>query len=358
MPRRRASSKGLRIELSERGIWQAVGSHNGRRIRKSLKTRVEKTALEQCAIFEAKLWKRHNYGEEAVRTFEEAAVSYMETGGKEGLGGEARFLKPLILHFKGRMIGTIKPAEIRAAAVALYPDAGAAARNRQGIAPARAVVLHAHSLGWCGAIRVKQFAVPKSLKHVAIGRPWLNAFMAEADKSKLPHLSALVLFMHQTGSRVSEAIRLTGEWVDLTKRVAVLEKTKTDTHQARSLTLELVARLSALGIKSGVRVFGYTDPKAVNRVMKRVAKRAGIAQLTTHSAGRHSFATNGLEVTKDIKGTMDAGGWKSARLFMETYVHTSEARENMAAKLDEQTGPIDMNKPMSLKRRIGSTRKH
>lgn len=351
MPKRRARSKGLRLERSERGIWQAVGSVAGKRIRKSLGTRDESTATELKAAYEARLWQRHTYGEEAVRTFEEAAESYMTAG------GEGRFLAPLILHFKGRTLGTIKPAELRAAAMAIYPNAGPSTRNRQAIVPARAVIMHGHDLGWCGALRVKQFDVPKSRKHVAVDRTWMDAFMAEADKSLLPHLSALALFMHQTGARVSEAIRLTGDHVDLSRRVAILERTKTSEWSPRELTAELVARISGLRPKAGIRVFGYTDPKAVNRVAKRVAARAGIEQLSTHSFGRHSFGTNSLALTGDIKGTMDAGDWKSAKLFMETYVHSRDAARNIAAKFDEQTGPIDVNRAMSLKRRLGNARK-
>lgn len=352
MPAKRARSKGLRIELSERGIWYAVGTFAGKRIRTSLKTRDEQRALEAKARFEDRLWTRQQYGDEAVRTFEEAALSYMEQG------GEARFLPALIKHFRGRLIGTIKPAEIRAAAMTLYPTGSGATRNRQGIAPARAVVMHAHDLGWCGSIKVKQFEVAKSRKHKAIGRDWIDAFMAEADRSLLPHLSALALFMHQTGARVSEAIRLKGEHVDLGRRVAVLEQTKEGEWSSRALTVELVARIGGLKPKDGYRVFGYTDPKAVNRVAKRVAKRAGIEKLSTHSFGRHSFATNSLALTGDIKGTMDAGEWKSAKLFMETYVHSTAAAQNIAAKFDQQAGPIDVNRAMSLKRRLGNARKH
>lgn len=351
MPKRRARSKGLRLEISDRGIWQAVGSIAGERIRKSLGTRDHDHAAELKADFEARLWKRNTYGEEAVRTFEEAALHYMEHG------GEKRFMAPIIRHFKGRPVGSIKPAEIRAAAMALYPKAGPSTRNRQGIVPARSVIMHAHDLGWCGAVTVRQFDVPKSRKHKPVTRAWLDKFMAEADKSKLPHLSSLVLFMHQTGARVSEAVRLTGEYVDLGKRVAILERTKTDELSPRTLTAELVARIGALEPRPEYRVFGYTDPKAVNRVMKRVAKRAGIAERTSHSAGRHSFATNTLAAGADIKAAMDAGGWKSAKLFMETYVHSSEAGESIAKLFDAQTGPIDMNKPMPVKRRLGSARK-
>jgi integrase len=235
---------------------------------------------------------------------------------------------------------------------AIYPGRAPATKNRQAIVPARAVIMHAHDLGWCGAIKVKQFDVPKSRKHKPVNREWIVAFMAEADRSKLPHLSALVLFMNQTGTRVSEAIRMEGQHVDLGSAMAVLEKTKTDEWVARQLTAELVARLSHLGLKAGDRVFGYTDPKSVNRVIKRVAGRAGIDAVSTHSAGRHSFATNAMAGGADIKDAMDAGGWKSAKLFMETYVHSHQAGKNVAAIFDRQTGPIDVNEAgANIKRR-------
>lgn len=227
-----------RLDLWQRedgGPWYATGTFNGKRIRKSLGTRDRQRAQEQLALYEAKLWKRHNYGEEAVRTFEEAALSYQQQG------GEGRYLVPVIRHFKGRAIGTITPGEIRAMALTLYPDCLPSTQNRQGIIPARAVVNHAHSLGWCGAMRVKQFAVPKSRKNKPVDKGWMQAFLAESDKSKLPHLSACVLFMQQTGARVSEAINLTGEFVDLQERVALLEKTKTDEWSPRHLTAALAA---------------------------------------------------------------------------------------------------------------------
>ncbi|MCK9553451.1 tyrosine-type recombinase/integrase [Aquamicrobium sp.] len=324
------------LKLKDRdGIWYAVGTIGGKRVRESLGTRDKKVAEEIRAQYEARLWKRHTYGEEAVRLFEEAAASYMEQG------GEGRFLAPIIRHFKGRAIGTIKPAELRAVAIQLYPTASPATRNRQAIIPSRAVVNHAHDLGWCGPIKVKMFDVPKSNKHKPVDRKWLDAFMAQADKDKLWHLSALVLFMNQTGARVSEAVNLLGEHVDLTGRIAVLAKTKTDEWSVRHLTTELVGRMGGLGIETGKPVFSYTDPKAVNRRMAAVCKRAKIERRSTHSAGRHSFGTNAMAVPgADIKAAMDAGGWKSAKLFLETYVHSKDAGRELAKKFDEQNGAI------------------
>ncbi|GLQ36699.1 prophage integrase IntD [Rhizobium albus] len=334
------------LQLKNRkGVYYAVGTIGGQRIRESLGTRDQKVAEELRAQYEARLWKRHTYGEEAVRLFEEAAASYMEQG------GEARFMAPLLKEFRGRAIGTIKPGEIRSAAIKLYPTAAAATRNRQAIIPARAVINHAHDLGWCGPIKVKMFDVAKSRKHKPVDRAWLDAFMAQADADKLWHLSALVLFMNQTAARVSEGVNLMGEHVDLSERLAVLAKTKTEEWSVRHLTAELVARMAALDIQPGKRVFSYTDPKAVNRRIAAVCKRAGIEKRTTHSAGRHSFGTNAIASGADVKTAMDAGGWKSAKLFLETYVHSREAGRSLAEKFDAQSGPVGTNLAQASERK-------
>lgn len=332
---------GLKIDERD-GIWYAVGTFNGKRIRKSLGTRDPERAQEQCALYEAKLWKRHTYGEAAVRTFEEAAVSYLEQG------GEGRYVPKVLKHFKGRAVGSIMPAEIRGAALTLYPKATAATRNRQVVTPARSIINHAHDLGWCGPVKVKQFDVPRSKKNKPVDRTWMDKFLAESDKSGLPHLSACVLFMQQTGARVSEAINLLGEFVDLGARVAMLEKTKTDEWSPRYLTAELVARMAALGLQKGKRVFGYTDRQAVNRRIKAVCKRAEIEPRSSHAAGRHSFATNAINGGARIKEAMDAGGWKSASLFMQTYVHSEEAGRNVAGIFDRQTGLVDTGQAQSI----------
>lgn len=324
------------LKLKEReGIWYAVGTFDGQRIRDSLGTRDRKEATEKLAIFQAELFKRSTYGEEAVRLFEDAAISYMRQG------GEARFLSKIIKHFKNRKIASIKPGEIRDMALTLYPGKTAATRNRQALIPTRAVINHAHSLGWCPPMKIKMFEGSKSRKHTPVDDIWLEKFMAQADADKLQHLSGLVLFMNQTGARVSEAVNLLGEHVDLENRTALLAKTKTEEWSARQLTAELAIRLSAMDLGKGVHVFSYTDPKAVNKRIAAVCKRAKIEKRTTHSAGRHSFGTNAMNLPEaNIKDAMEAGGWKSAKLFLETYVHSSDAGRRIAEKFDKKKGLI------------------
>jgi len=336
---------GLKVVWRD-GIAYAVGTFDGKRIRKSLGARDQKTAAEQCALYEARLWKRHSYGEEAVRTFEEAALSYQQQG------GESRFLARIIKHFKGTALGKIKPGDVRAMAIELYPKAAPATRNRQAIIPARAVINHGHDRGWGPAIKVKLFEVPKSRKHKPVDSDWMTAFQNQCAADSLPHLYALVLFMNRTASRVSEALRVVPDDLDLQARTVVLGKTKTGEDRVRHLTSDLVLALSSLAMVEGEPVFRYTDRCAVNRRIKSVCKRAGIEYRPTHSAGRHSFGTNAIAAGIDVKTAMDAGDWKSANLFVGTYVHSNEAGRSVASVFDKKTGPIgtEMTQPKKTKR--------
>src|SRR3712207_545154 len=100
---------GLEPKL-RKGIYYAVGTVAGKRVRQSLGTRDETRAHELCAQHEARLWKRATYGEEAVRTFDEAAVNYLDAG------GETRYIKLIPASFRARTLASIRPGEVTALA--------------------------------------------------------------------------------------------------------------------------------------------------------------------------------------------------------------------------------------------------
>lgn len=336
----------LEIEdRDDKGIWYAVGTFDGKRIRRSLKTRDRQTALEQCAIFEAKLWKRHTYGEDAVRTFEEAALHYMQQG------GERRYLSRLIRKLKGRTLAKLKPGEIRSVATELYPKAGGATKNRQAITPAKAVINHAHDLGWCAPIRIKPFDEKKPVPKKPVDREWLDAFMTQADAMGLPHLSGIVLFMHDTAARVGEAMRVRGKHVDLSARLCLLEKTKTDENVVCSLTSEIVLRMAQLNAGPEDRVFSYTNRVAVNQRMRAVCEKAGIEYRSSHAAGRHTFATDAIADGIDVKSAMVAGRWKSVTIFMGRYVHADDAAAKVASAIDKKRGLVATQLSQDAKRK-------
>lgn len=312
------------LKLYRRGeIWHIRGTVAGQRIRQSTGARERDQAEEVKAALEAQAWKCRIYGAETAVTFEEAAISYMEAG------GERRFLPPLLKHFKGRSLHSIQPGDVRDAAMKIYSGSGPATMNRQAITPAKAIINHGHDRGWCGLIRVKRFAEPKT-KKVAIDRDYIDTVAAAGNR----YLGALMLFLFQSGTRIGEALRIEPDDLDLMNQTLTLQRTKNGEAREVALTREMVILLANLPPRSG-RVFGYTDPTAVRNTLRRVCKRAGVAYLGTHQPGRHSFATTlSEEHGFSDKAIAEAGGWKSVHLVSKTYTHPTDPGRRAADALD------------------------
>lgn len=254
-----------------------------------------------------------------MHTFSEAADSYLAHG------GEGRYLARLIDRFGPEDVVAITPMAVRNAAPEIHPKASPATLNRQVITPARAVLYHAHELGWRMPSRIRLFPAPKTRKTVPASRRWLETFLDQCDADQLPHLAACALFMNLTASRISEAVNLLGEHVDLGRRTALLVKTKTDTNSLRYMPDHLVERIRGLGLRPGERVFRYTSRFSVNERIQAVCVRAGLPYKSSHTLGRHAFATNALNAGVSVRVAMDAGGWKSSAIFLETYAHSVDA---------------------------------
>jgi integrase len=110
----------------------------------------------------------------------------------------------------------------------LYPKASGATRNRQVIVPTQAIINHAASLDLCKHLKVERFPTQKKLKQ-PVTWEWVQAFMAHS----VPHLGALCCFMFLTGARVTEAIELTWDDVDLVARRAIIKQGKLNKEERR-----------------------------------------------------------------------------------------------------------------------------
>ena len=249
-------------------------------------------------------------------TFDQAAASYIEHG------GDNRYLPRIVEYFRGRPLASIYPFDIQQMAKTLYPDVLNSTRNRQALTPARAVIVHGYERGWCNPIRLRKFKEDPPTRKMPASPAWLHAFARQCARDNLPHLAALVLFMAQTGARVSEAVELKWTEVDLTNRRVVLLRTKTGVNSPRTLTDELVMRMHQLqiGRQDHEAVFRYTCRHSVNERIKAVCGRAEISYKSSHACGRHSFATNAIDNGIDIKTAMQTGGWASVEVFLGTYV--------------------------------------
>lgn len=263
-------------------------------------------------------------------SFDEAAASYIRHG------GDGRYLSRIVEHLGEKRMTEIFPFDVKQLASDLYPTQQNATRNRCVITPVRAVFYHAYERGWGPAIRLRNLKEETPKRKKAASQAWLHAFVRQCAKDGLQHLAALVLFMSQTGARISEALELRWSEVDLINRTVLLLKTKTNRNSVRFLTDQLISRLYELreGMKPYDRVFRYTNRHSVNERIAAVCRRAGIAYKPTHTCGRHAFANIALSLGVDVKSAMDAGGWKSTAVFLGTYVNPKNAGRVVAERLN------------------------
>ncbi|TWF53283.1 tyrosine-type recombinase/integrase [Neorhizobium alkalisoli] len=255
------------------------------------------------------------------RTFAEAAASYIEHG------GEVRYLEKILPHLGPKHMAEIFPFDIRSLADKLYPTQSNATKNRCVVTPVRAICHHAYDRGWGPPSRIRNFREERPKRKKAASQAWLHAFVRQCEEDGLHHLAGLVLFMSQTGARISEAVALKWSEVDMVSRTALLLKTKTERNSLRHLTDQLVARLYKLreAAEPCDHVFRYKNRHAVNERIFAVCKRAKITYKSSHTCGRHAFANITLGMGIDIKSVMDAGGWRSTSIFLGVYVNPRNA---------------------------------
>lgn len=325
-------------------FWHLRGTVLGQPCEESTKTADRKLAESIRIRREAELERRAVFGAEATVTFLEAAVSYLEAG------GEGRFLGSwdqdagrwtgLIGHFLDTPVRSIDQAALDEAARKLYPKGKPATLVRQLYTPMAAVLHHASAkwkISWQRVLRPK---VPK---------PQTKSATPEQMGGLLPHcdlkLRRLMIFLAYTGRRIGECIGLEWTKVDLKAGTATLHTTKNGDAFTIHLPPVVVAMLANVAEEERVgRVFGYEHRWSVYGPLRRACKAAGVPYLTPHQLGRHTFATwLRRHVGLDIKGVMDAGGWKDVKSVIR-YMHVTPAETAAAANaLPDVTGQSGQN---------------
>lgn len=236
-----------------------------------------------------------------------------------------------------KALGDVTLAEVNQEAVnrvrqkILKPEAAPATILRGVISPIRAVLnfASAQSPPWCDPPR---FTVPKQPS----GR---TNFLLPEELQRLvavaaPHLQGLILFIADTGARMSEAIEL--EWPDVDLSAPRVNFVKTKQNRPRMnvpLSPRSVAALACLPHRDG-RVFrtntgepyedkGRQEGGHIKRGWLRALARAGLdtrpVRLTPHDL-RHTWATWHYAQHRDLLRLQIEGGWSSVDL-VTRYAH-------------------------------------
>ena len=268
--------------------WHYRGTVAGRRLRGSCQTTDKTTAARKAAQIDSGEWKRRDDGPQAVLTFAQAAIPYRSAG------KSTRFLDRIEDYWKDTRVMDIRPSSIRQMAMELYPGTSGATMNRQAIVPCQAIINHAAEAELCPLIRVKRFKFEKKIKP-PFTLEWLDAFFAASDS---PYLQALALFMFGTGARISEALAIEWEHVDLAARTILIPKTKIAEQRQVHLPPPLLASIASLPIVKGRPIFWYRTGWDLRNKWETTIRRAGIQRMTPHS-GRHGFCHRSVAQPQD-----------------------------------------------------------
>lgn len=289
-------------------VWHYRGTLTGHRLRGSTGSSDKENAARIASEVENKFYKRRLDGPEEALTFPKAAAIYLSAGKSQ------RFLAPLLKYWKDAKVKDMNSGAILQSAIDIYPKMRASSRNRAVIATTQAIINHCAELKLCPPLRIRRYKIEKRVK-TPVTIEWLDKFVAASDR---PEIAALAMFMFGTAARISEALAVEWEDIDLQKRTVLIRQTKIGEERLAHLPMKVVVALANLPRKK--RPFPFaTGVSAVYGWDQTIAK-AGIKPLTFHSC-RHGFATRLLHLGIDPVTIAKLGGWKSAAHVFQTYGH-------------------------------------
>jgi len=302
------------------------GTHLGVRVNRSAKTSDGRKAEKVRAKIRDEI-ERGAFSRPGEPTFAGAALKYIKAG------GERRYLDPILAHFGGTLLKAVDQQATDDAAIAIYPIANAATRNRQVYTPISAVLKHAgitarvaRPAGWRGSKRVDWLWPEQAL-------PLLET--AEAMNAEFGILMTVILY---TGLRLNEALALEIDRMRLADGFVYVPDTKNDDPRSVYLPPFAVAALTRhpRGLdRPGERVFKFHKSGRLYELLDKAAMRAGVTipdGVAFHIL-RHTWATwmrryGGL----DTAGLVGTGAWRD-RTSASRYEHVVVSEEARKADL-------------------------
>lgn len=315
--------------------WSVRGTHLGVHLNRSTGFGQRAQAARQLRAWTADI-EAGRFERPGERTFLDAIVSYVQAGGDRLYLGRFDEATGTLTGIAGELgplpISAVDQAAIDAAAFKLYPHATAATRNRQLYTPVSAVLKFAGAdfkirrpKGWRGQRRTDWLTPDQAWRFLAA---------AETVDADFARFLAVLLY---TGLRLSEALGLTWDRIELEEAAAFIPGNQTKNGDPRTVFLPEPA-IRALGElaprKRPLQVWRWNKGGRLYNLMKatRIAAGDDLAWVNFHSF-RHTWATwmrryGGLDTT----GLVATGAWRD-RTSAARYEHTTVAEESRRAAL-------------------------
>lgn len=236
------NSKANELTLFQRGgNWYIRGKIAGpageRRIYESTRTSDRERANAIRIQTEKRLLDETLHGERAVKTFSEAADSYLESGGSARFVLEVRKKDKrqvgLMPHFGDKKLKDFKQSDLDAAAREMYPEASADTRNRQFYTPFIAIWTHAVKNKWADVTAWQRPRKAKGTNRARLEPTRRGTAPVTYERAALfvaamsPAPAMLMTFLFYTGLRPIEAFALEATDINVEKRWGVVRASKT-----------------------------------------------------------------------------------------------------------------------------------
>ena len=315
------------------GIWYLdIRLPGGTRLRRSAGTTDKQQAQELRAKLEHELWQQTRLGTKPKRTWDEAAVKWLqEKGGKKSIQSDIYRLRHLAT-LRGRELGSLDRHFIMQTVEAM--SCSNSTKNRY-LALIRAILNKAErEWEWIDkAPKLTLYREPK--KRIRWLKPEEAQRLLAVLADGYPLLHDLAAFSLATGLRQRNVLDLKWEQIDLYRRTAWIEADQAKGGQAIAVPLNQ----TALQILSGrMRPNGYVfvQPNGRklhslnNKVWKKCLEKAGIENFRWHDL-RHTWASWLIQRGVPMAVLKEMGGWENAKM-VERYAHLSS--ENLLKHAD------------------------
>lgn len=247
--------------------------------------------------------------------FARAAQAFMEWR-RPGRADEALLLA-VVGWFGDRPLSEIRHAHVVEAANALKSGASGPTKNRKVVVPIAAVMHYAAEQGWVEYRRFRKFPEPRRSRRQPASDADMGILMSAVDG----HRRAILAVLFETGLRITDALSIEWEAVNLPAGRVLARVGKTDERIAIPLSAPLVALLANLP-KGGRFVFPWRTRRGVYAWLKPLRERLGIAY-TPHMS-RHALATAALAAGIPDREAADLGAWRDTRS-LHRYQHVTPA---------------------------------
>lgn len=306
--------------------WQIDVTVGGQRIRASAQTTNRGLAREKAATLEAELFRTAWHGERrGSRSFAQAVLSYLEAAPRSA--NQKAAIDRLLVAMGDLPLSKVdqqKASELKAKM--LRVDAAPGTYTRAIVMPLRAILHHAHRLGWCDPPHI---VAPRE-------NPGRTLYLVPEEVERLieaaaPHLRPLIIFLVGTGARMAEAMELDWRDVDLIgARATIWRAGRSGKRRVVRLPPRIRAALAILRHRRGPVFLGphgkpYADRQRryggqIKTGWSAAILRSGLnPELTPHSA-RHTWASWHYALHRDLLMLKQEGGWSSVAL-VERYAH-------------------------------------